>query len=73
MVGTGTRGAGLMLVGAALLLLSLVVFGYSRFVEWQHALELQTVAPPRERLLDSFPVPTPRGPRPAPTAGTGSP
>jgi hypothetical protein len=59
MVGTGTRGAGLMLAGAALLLLSLAIFGYSRYAEWQHAMDLQSVAPPREVLANSFALPTP--------------
>jgi hypothetical protein len=59
MVGTGTRGAGLMLLGAALLLLSLAIFGYSRYVDWQHAQELQAIAPPREVLPNSFALPTP--------------
>lgn len=60
MVGASTRGAGLMLVGAALLLLSLAVFGYSRFVEWQHAVQIQAVAPPTEVLAGRLAVPTPR-------------
>jgi hypothetical protein len=59
MVGTGTRGAGLMLLGAALLLLSLAIFGYSRYVEWQHAMELQALAPPREVLANTLALPTP--------------
>ena len=53
-----------MLVGAALLLLSLALFGYSRFVEWQHAVQLQAVAPPTEVLASRLAIPTPR---PTPT------
>jgi hypothetical protein len=59
MVGTGTRGAGLMLIGAALLLLSLAIFGYSRYAEWQHTMELQAIAPPREVLANTLTLPTP--------------
>jgi hypothetical protein len=66
MVGTGTRGAGLMLLGAALLLLSLAIFGYSRYVEWQHTMELQAIAPPREVLSNSFALPTPSPKRSTP-------
>lgn len=56
----GGRGVGLMLVGASLLVLSVTLFGYSRFVEWQHAQALQAVAPPTEVLADRLPIPTPR-------------
>ncbi|HEY1297109.1 MAG TPA: hypothetical protein VGJ60_28870 [Chloroflexota bacterium] len=59
MVG-GRRGSGLMLLGGGLLLLSVSIFGYSRFVEWQHAVQTQTLAPPAEVLADRLPVPTPR-------------
>jgi len=55
----GGRGAGLMVVGAALLLLSVMLFGYSRFVEWQHAAQTQAVAPPSETLANRLPIPTP--------------
>jgi hypothetical protein len=55
----GGRGAGLMVVGAALLLLSVTLFGYSRFVEWQHAVQTQAVAPPSETLANRLPIPTP--------------
>jgi len=47
-----------MVLGAALLLLSLSIFGYSRFVEWQHAAELQAVAPVREDLPGRLAIPT---------------
>jgi hypothetical protein len=49
-----------MVVGAALLLLSLALFGYSRFVEWQHAVQIQAVAPPTEQLAGRLAIPTPR-------------
>ena len=65
MVGTGTRGVGLMLLGAALLLLSLAIFGYSRYAEWQHTTQFQAVAPPPEVLANSFALPTP-SPRASP-------
>jgi len=55
----GGRGAGLMVLGAALLLLSVTLFGYSRFAEWQHAVQTQVVAPPSETLADRLPIPTP--------------
>jgi hypothetical protein len=58
MAGTGTRGAGLMLTGAALLLLSLGILGYGRFAEWQHSVQLVSIAPPTEALPDRLPVPT---------------
>ena len=54
------RGSGLMLLGGGLLLLSVSIFGYSRFVEWQRALQTQAVAPPPEVLADRLPIPTPR-------------
>ena len=60
MVGTGTRGVAPMLVGAALLLVSLALFGYSRFVEWQHSVQIQAVAPPTEQLAGRLEIPTPR-------------
>jgi hypothetical protein len=49
-----------MLLGGGLLLLSVSIFGYSRLVEWQHAVQTQTLAPPAEVLADRLPVPTPR-------------
>lgn len=55
----GGRGAGLMVLGAALLLLSVTLFGYSRFVEWQHTVQTQAVAPPNETLANRLPMPTP--------------
>jgi len=55
----GGRGIGLMIVGTALLLLSMTLFGYSRFVEWQHAVQTQAVAPPGETLANRLPIPTP--------------
>ena len=60
MVGTSTRGAGLMLLGAALLVLSVAILGYSRVVEWQHSVALQAVAPPTEVLANTLAIPTPR-------------
>jgi hypothetical protein len=54
----------MMLLGAALLLLSLTIFGYSRFVEWQHATQLQVVAPLHEDLPDTLAIPTPRTQQP---------
>jgi hypothetical protein len=57
---SGGRGAGLMLGGTALLVLSATLFGYSRFVEWQHTVQVQAVAPPTEVLADRLPIPTPR-------------
>ncbi len=48
----------MMLAGAALLVLSLVVFGYSRLAEWQHATEIRAIAPPTEVLADRLPIPT---------------
>lgn len=59
MVGTGARGGGLMLAGAALLLLSVVIFGYSQLVVWQHAVAVQSVAPPDEALPARLELPTP--------------
>jgi len=56
----GGRGTGLMVLGAALLLLSVTVFGYSRFVEWQHMQATQSLAPPTEVLANRLPIPTPR-------------
>ncbi len=56
----GGRGMGLMLLGAGLLLLSVTMFGYSRFVEWQHATATQSLAPPTEVLANRLPIPTPR-------------
>ena len=56
----GGRGTRLMVLGAALLLLSVTMFGYSRFVEWQHARATQSLAPPTEVLADRLPIPTPR-------------
>lgn len=56
--GASARGSGLMVAGAALLVLSLGVFGYSRIVEWQHAASVQAVAPPAESLQDRLPIPT---------------
>jgi hypothetical protein len=56
----GGRGAGLMLAGAILLVLSMTLFGYSRFVEWQHAQAVQAIAPPTQVLADRLPIPTPR-------------
>jgi hypothetical protein len=50
----------LVALGAALLLLSVTIFGYSRFVEWQHAVQIQAVAPPTEVLAGRLPIPTPR-------------
>jgi hypothetical protein len=55
----GGRGAGLIVLGAALLLLSVTLFGYSRFVEWQHVVQTQAVAPPSETLANRLPIPTP--------------
>ena len=55
----GRRGSGLMLLGGGLLLLSVSMFGYSRFVEWQHAVQAQSVAPPTEVLSNQLPIPTP--------------
>jgi len=55
-------GRGLMILGAALLLLSMTLFGYSRFVEWQHAVQTQAVAPPSETLANRLPIPTPLPP-----------
>jgi hypothetical protein len=60
MARTSTRGTGMMLVGVALLVLSIATFGYSRFVEWQHALQMQTTAPASEVLSNRLPIPTPR-------------
>jgi hypothetical protein len=54
-----TRGSGLMVAGAVLLVLSVVVFGYSRFVVWQHAVSVQSVAPPDESLPARIELPTP--------------
>ncbi|MBV9579616.1 MAG: hypothetical protein JO057_13590 [Chloroflexi bacterium] len=54
------RGTGLMVLGAALLLLSVSIFGYSRFVEWQHGVQTQVDAPPTEVLAGRLPIPTPR-------------
>ena len=48
-----------MVLGAALLLLSVSMFGYSRFVEWQHAMATQSLAPPTEVLANRLPIPTP--------------
>jgi hypothetical protein len=64
MVRTGMRGTGLMLAGAALLLLSLGVLGYSRIVQWQHSAELVSIAPPTEALPDRLPIPTRAAARP---------
>jgi len=58
----GRRGSGLMLLGGGLLLVSVSIFGYSRLVEWQHAVQAQAVAPPAEILADRLPIPTPRAP-----------
>jgi hypothetical protein len=49
-----------MVLGAALLLLSVTMFGYSRFVEWQHAMATGSLAPPTEVLAHRLPIPTPR-------------
>jgi hypothetical protein len=51
---------GLMVLGAALLLLSVTTFGYSRLVEWQHASATRSLAPPTEVLANRLPIPTPR-------------
>jgi hypothetical protein len=59
MASTNTRGSGwLMLAGAALLVLGLGIFGYGRFVQWQHSVALVSIAPPTESLPDRLPVPT---------------
>ena len=50
----------LVLVGAALLLSSLFVFGYSQATEWQHQVQQHALAPAREALPDRLPLPTPR-------------
>ncbi|MBV9327974.1 MAG: hypothetical protein JO352_30025 [Chloroflexi bacterium] len=52
------RGTGLMVLGAALLLLSVSMFGYSRLVEWQHSVQVQAGAPPTEVLANRLPIPT---------------
>ena len=57
-----------MVLGAALLLLSVTMFGYSRFVEWQHTLETQSLAPPTQVLANRLPIPTARA-----TPGGGEP
>ena len=49
-----------MVLGALLLLLSVTIFGYSRFAEWQHGVAVQSVAPPPETLANRLPLPTPR-------------
>jgi hypothetical protein len=48
-----------MVVGAALVLISAALFGYSKFVEWRHAVDVQAVAPPTEVLAGRLPIPTP--------------
>lgn len=47
-----------MLIGAVLLLLSVGLLGYSRFVEWQHAAALSAVAPPAENLPTRLELPS---------------
>lgn len=47
-----------MVLGAALLLLSVAILGYSRFIEWRHAAAVQGLAPPTEVLADRLPLPT---------------
>lgn len=54
-----------MVLGAALLLLSVTMFGYSRFVEWQHSQATRSLAPPTEVLANRLPIPTPRATTPA--------
>jgi hypothetical protein len=49
-----------MVLGAALLLLSVAVFGYSRVVEWRHASAVRPLAPPTEVLANRLPLPRPR-------------
>jgi hypothetical protein len=49
-----------MVLGGALLLLSVSMFGYSRFVEWRHAMATQSLAPPTEVLANRLPIPTAR-------------
>jgi hypothetical protein len=51
-------GGALIWIGVGLLLLSLGVLGYSRFVEWRHAADSAAVAPPTEVLADRLPVPS---------------
>ena len=54
-------GAGaLMALGALLLVLSITLVGYTRFVEWQHSVAVQSAAPPPEVLANRLPLPTPR-------------
>lgn len=54
-------GAGtLMVFGALLILLSVTIIGYTRFVEWHHSVDVQSVAPPPEVLANRLPLPTPR-------------
>ena len=47
-----------MMLGAVLLLLSLASFGYSHFVEWQHATASSAVAPPAESLPSRLELPS---------------
>jgi len=49
-----------MVLGAVLLLLSVTILGYGRFIEWQHSAAVQSVAPPSEVLANRLPLPTPR-------------
>jgi len=52
-------GNRLMAVGAVLVLISSALLGYSKYVEWRHAIDEQSVAPPTEVLANRLPIPTP--------------
>ncbi len=58
------RGAGLLVIGAVLLLLGVASLGYSRFVEWQHSTASSAVAPPAENLPARLEVPSVTARRP---------
>lgn len=51
-----------MIVGVALMLLSVALVGYSRVLEWRHEAAVQAVAPPTEVLANRLPIPTPNHP-----------
>jgi hypothetical protein len=52
------RRWGLVVLGAVLLISSAGVIGYSRFAEWQHSLQVRSLAPPTEALPARLAIPT---------------
>ena len=50
----------LVALGAALLISSVGVAGYSRLAEWQHAEDVRALAPPAEVLPERLPYPPQR-------------